>query len=77
MTISSYILMLLDEQKEINKIKVTSLYYNNDPSFTITKEDGTQIQILIELYSCEDIGIVEFYDNNVLIARAKGFDSLL
>jgi VCBS repeat-containing protein len=69
--------MLLDEQKQVNKIKVTSLYYNGDSSFTITKEDGTEIQILIELYSCDDAGIVEFYDNNVLIARAKGFDSLL
>lgn len=75
MTISSYILMLLDEQKQINKIKVTSLYYN-DSSFMITKEDGTEIQILIDLYECEDSGIVEFYENDILIARAKGFDSL-
>ena len=78
MKIIDYIISLYQENIEVAKIKCIYTLESNQNTFDVTLSDGITKQILIEFGSTEDSQIVEFFDqNNNLVARAKGFDSVL
>ena len=78
MKIVDYIISLHRENIQVSKIKSVYTLETNESSFDITTDDGTTKQISMELGCAEDSQVVEFYDqNNNLVARAKGFDSVL
>ena len=78
MTVKEYILQLFNNGLDVSKIKITNMLNFYDPSFEMQKQDGTTITILVEIYTCSDPEVVEFYNSNdVLVAKAKGFDSVL
>ena len=78
MTVKEYIIQLFNSGIDVVKIKITNMLNFHDPSFEITKEDGTIATILVEIYTCSDPEVVEFYDSNdILCAKAKGFVSVL
>jgi len=77
MKIQDYIIQLLDEGIDINKIKITNFYPFGSYKFDITLNDNTTKTIYVEKTSFEDESLVEFYNpSNELIARAKGFSSV-
>lgn len=72
MTIKDYIICLINENYQISKIKITNYY-----TFVGNNFDANGQQILVEIYTTEDESICEFYNqNNVIVARAKGFVSV-
>ena len=78
MKIIDYIISLYEESIEVAKIKCIYTLESNQNTFDVTLSDGITKQILIEFGSTEDSQIVEFFDQNSnLVARAKGFDSVL
>lgn len=78
MKIIDYIISLYEENIEVAKIKCIYTLESNQNTFNVILNDSTTKQILIEFGSTEDPQIVEFYNqNNNLVARAKGFDSVL
>lgn len=78
MKIIDYIISLYQTNIQVKKIKCIYTLESNESSFDIKMDDGTIKQILIEFGMNEDSQIVEFYDEeNKLIAKAKGFDSVL
>ena len=77
MKIQDYIIQLLDEGIDINKIKITNFYPFGSYKFDITLNDNTTKTIYVEKTPFEDESLVEFYNpSNELIARAKGFSSV-
>ena len=78
MKIIDYIISLYQDNIQVAKIRSTYRLESNETSFNVTFDDGTIKQILMEFGVSEDPQVVEFYDqNNKLVARAKGFDSVL
>ena len=78
MKIIDYIISLYQENTEVSKIRSTYTLESNETSFNVAFGDGTTKQILMEFGVSEDPQVVQFYDqNNKLVARAKGFDSVL
>lgn len=78
MTIQNYIIQLLNDGLDINKIKITNFYSFNDDKFSFIYNEQTIKTIYIENYSNEDESLIEFYNpSNELIARAKGFTSII
>lgn len=78
MTVKEYALQFFDNGLDVAKIKITNMLNFYDSSFDVTKQDGTIKTILVENYTSPDPEIVEFYDlNDLLCAKAKGFDSVL
>lgn len=78
-TIKDCILSYIEnESLAISRIKITDYYKFNQASITLNLSNGETKIISIEKYTTDDESVVEFYDNNlVLAARAKGFDSVL
>lgn len=73
MTIKDYIISLINENYQISKVKITNYYSFIDNSFDLNGQ-----QIVVENYIIEDESLCEFYDhNNNLVARAKGFVSVI
>ena len=67
-----------NEGMDINKIKITNFYSFGTYKFDITLSDNTTKIIYVEKTSFEDESLVEFYSpSNELIARAKGFTSII
>ena len=78
MKIQDYIIQLLDEGQDVSKVKITNFYSFGTYKFNITLSDSTTKVIYVEKYSNEDESLVEFYNpSNELIARAKGFTSVI
>ena len=78
MKIISYIQTLFNENINVSKIKITNFYNFNQNSFIITLDNNQQINIAVENYQSDYEEVVEFYDaNNELVAKAKGFDTVL
>ena len=78
MKIISYIQTLFNENINVSKIKITNFYNFNQNSFIVTLDNNQQINIAVENYQSDYQEVVEFYDaNNELVAKAKGFDSVL
>lgn len=78
-TIKDCILSYIENENfNISKIKITDYYKLNQASITLNLSNGETKIISIEKYTTDDESVAEFYDNNlVLVARAKGFDSVL
>lgn len=69
---------LYQDNIQVAKIRSTYRLESDETSFNVTFDDGTIKQILMEFGVSDDSQIVEFYDqNDKLVARAKGFDSVL
>jgi len=67
-----------NEGMDIVKIKITNFYSFTDSSFQIILVNGITKLIYVEKYTNEDESLVEFYNQaNELIARAKGFTSVI
>lgn len=72
MTIHDYIINLINDGFQISKIKITN-NYQYQPTIIVNEQT-----IAVEIYTNEDISLVEFYNsNNELVARAKSFESLI
>jgi hypothetical protein len=78
-TIKDCILNYIEsERMDIVKIKITNFYSFAGSNFEISLTDGTTKNIYIEIQNNEDESLVEFYNqSNELIARAKGFTSVI
>ena len=77
MTIQQYIIFLINENINVSKIRITNHYNFNQNSFIINLNNNEQKIITVEMYEAEDEEIVEFYSNDTLVAKAKGFTSVL
>lgn len=78
MKIQDYIIQLLNEGQDVSKIKITNFYSFNDDKFSFIYNEQTIKTIYVENYSNEDESLIEFYNpSNELIARAKGFTSII
>lgn len=78
MNISQYIISLYDENMQVTTIKTDNDFNFYENNFDVRLANGSIVNIKIQKYTCPDSSIVEFYNsNNELIARAKGFDSVL
>ena len=78
MKIQDYIIQLLDEGQDVSKVKITNFYSFGSYKFTFIYSDQTIKTIYVEKTSFEDESLVEFYNpSNELIARAKGFTSVI
>jgi hypothetical protein len=78
-TIKDCILSYIEnEGMDVNKIKITNFYSFGTYDFNITLSDNTIKTIYVEKTSFEDESLVEFYNqSNEMIARAKGFTSVI
>ena len=77
MTIQQYIIFLINENINVSKIIITNHYNFNQNNFIINLNNNEQKIIIVEMYEAEDEEIVEFYSNDTLVAKAKGFTSVL
>jgi hypothetical protein len=78
MTIQQYIILLINENINVSKINITNYFNFNQNTFDIVLNNNQQINMIVDRYQCQDQEIVEFYDkDNVLVAKAKGFNSVL
>jgi hypothetical protein len=77
MTIQQYIIFLINENVNVSKITITNHYNFNQNNFIINLNNNEQKIITVEMYQAEDEEIVEFYNNDTLVAKAKGFTSVL
>jgi hypothetical protein len=78
-TIKDCVLSYIEnEGMDIAKIKITNFYPFGTYKFNLILSDSTTKIIYVEKYTNEDEGLVEFYNqSNELIARAKGFTSVI
>lgn len=78
MKIKDYIISLYEENICPTKIKTDDNFNYYENNFDVQLNNGIIIKIDIIKYVCPDPSIVEFIDNNQqVLARAKGFDSVL
>ena len=78
MKIKDYIISLYEENICPTKIKTDDNFNYYENNFDVQLSNGTIVNIEIIKYICEDPSIVEFINTNQeIVARAKGFDSVL
>lgn len=78
MKIKDYIISLYQENICPTKIKTDDSFNYYENKFSVQLNNGTNLLIEIIKYTCVDSSVVEFIDDNEqVLARAKGFDSVL
>lgn len=78
MKIQEYIIQLLNDGNEVSKIKITNLFGFTLDKFSFIYQEQNIKDIYVEIQNNEDESLVEFYNqSNELIARAKGFTSVI
>lgn len=78
MKIKDYIITLYDNNMYPTIIKTHNDFNFYENSFDVSLNNDTVVTITIIKYICVDPNIVEFLDSNEeILARAKGFDSVL
>lgn len=77
-TIKNYIITLFNENNlTVGKIKITKDFNFNLNQIFVEINNSDSFTVVVEKYESEYSDVVEFYDNNnQLIAKAKGFDSV-